>query len=118
MVEIPHGHSSNFLGSSEGAEQAKMAISRAPLGRIRLVNPGKETGGFSRNGYDAYGELSNTEVDPNHGPSVAVRCSPMLQGGYPGHSKVYDNMEAKLESFQKPLEEDGMEYGGVGDNKC
>ena len=83
-----------------------------------MVNSGKETGGFSRNGYDSNGESPNTKVDPNHGSSAKVRCSPVLQGGYPGHSEVYDNMEAKMESFQKPFENDGMEYGGVGDNKC
>lgn len=95
-----------------------MAINCALLGRIQLVNPGKENGGFLGNGNDAYGESSNTEVDPNHGPSAAMQCSSMLQGGYPGHSEVYDNMEARLESFQKPLEENGMEYGGVGVSEC
>ena len=83
-----------------------------------MVSPKKETGGFSGNGCDSYRESPNTEVDPNHGSSAEVRCSPVLQGGYPGHSEVYDNMEAKMESFQKPFENDGMEYGGVGDNKC
>uniref|UniRef100_A0A7N2KQX8 DUF4283 domain-containing protein n=1 Tax=Quercus lobata TaxID=97700 RepID=A0A7N2KQX8_QUELO len=118
VVEIPHGHSSDFLGSSRGVEQAETAIGHALLGRIQMVNPGKESGGFSGNGYDSYGESHNTEVDPNHGSSAEVRCSPVLQGGYPKHSEVYDNMEAKMESFQKPFEEGGMEYGEVDDNKC
>ena len=83
-----------------------------------MVNSGKETGGFSGNGYDSYGESPNTEVDPNHGSNVEMRCSPVLQGGYSGYSEVYDNMEARMDSFQKPFEEDGMEYGGVGDNEC
>ncbi|XP_030929600.1 uncharacterized protein LOC115955566 [Quercus lobata] len=117
VVEIPHGHSSDFLGSSRGVEQAETAIGHALLGRIQMVNPGKESGGFSGNGYDSYGESHNTEVDPNHGSSAEVRCSPVLQGGYPKHSEVYDNMEAKMESFQKPFEEGGMEYGEVDDNK-
>lgn len=32
MVEISHGHSGDFLGGGRGAEQATMAIGRAPLG--------------------------------------------------------------------------------------
>ena len=106
------------MGNSRGVEQTTKAISRAPLGRIRMANTGKETGGCARNGYDSYGESHNTEVDPNHGSSAEVRCSPVLQGGYSGHSEVYDSLEARMDSFQKPFEEDGMEYGGVGDNEC
>ena len=70
------------------------------------------------NGIDAFGESSNIEVNTNHGPSATMQRSSVLQGGYLGHSEVYDNMDARLESFQKPLEEDGMEYGGVGDSEC
>ena len=72
MVEILHEHSDDFLGRSRGVEQVTIAIGCAPLGRIRMVNSGKETGGFSGNGYDSYGESSNTKVDPNHGFSAEV----------------------------------------------
>ena len=41
VVEIPHGHSDDFLGSSRGVEQAETTISYALLGRIQMVNPGK-----------------------------------------------------------------------------
>nr|POE46462.1 hypothetical protein CFP56_59012 [Quercus suber] len=118
VVEVPHGHSSSFLGSSRGAEQATMTISCAPLGRIRMDNTRKETSGFSGNGYDSHRELSNIEIDPNHGSSAKVRCTTVLQGGYSRHTEVYDHMETRLDSFQKPFEEDGMEYGGVSDNEC
>nr|POE45006.1 hypothetical protein CFP56_79717 [Quercus suber] len=99
VVEVHHGHSSGFLGSSRGVEQAMTAISHAPLGRIRLDNTGKETSGFSRNGYDTHGELSNIEIDPNHGPSAEVRHTVVLQGGYSGHTEVYDHMETRLDNF-------------------
>ena len=118
VAEIPHGHFGDFMGSSRGIEQTMKAISHVLLGRIRMVNTGKETGGCAGNGYDSYGESPNTEIDPNHGSSAEVRCTLVLQGGYSGHSEVYNSMEARMDSFQKPFEEDGMEYGGVGDNEC
>ena len=60
----------------------------------------------------------HTKEDPNHGSSAKVQCTTMLQRGYPGHSEEYDTMEARMDSFQKPFEEDGMKYGGVGNNEC
>ena len=83
-----------------------------------MANTGKETSGCAGYGYDSFWESPNTEVDPNHGSSAEVRCTPVLQGGYSRHFEVYDSMEARMDSFQKPFEEDGMEYGGVGDNEC
>ena len=50
-----------------------MAISCAPLGRIRVDNSRKETGGFSGDGYDSHGEPTNFETNPTHGPSAEVR---------------------------------------------
>ena len=118
VVEIPHGHSGDFLGGSGGVEQATTAISCAPLGRFRVVNSRRETGGFSGDGYGSHGEPPNFETDPTHGPSVEVRRTTLLQEGDRGYSEVHDNMEARVDSFQKPFEEDEMEYGGVSDNEC
>ena len=95
-----------------------MAISCAPLGRIRVDNSRKETGGFSGDGYDSHGEPTNFETNPTHGPSAEVRHTTLLQGGDRGYSEVHDNMEARVGSFQKPFEEDGIEYGGISDNDC
>nr|POE59529.1 hypothetical protein CFP56_43412 [Quercus suber] len=95
-----------------------MAIYRAPLGRIQMDNTRKETGGFLGNGYDSHRESPNPEIDLNHDSSAEVRCTLVLQGGYPGHSEVYDSMEARMDSFQKSFEKDGMKNGGVGNNEC
>ena len=118
VVEIPYRHSGDFLGGSEGVEQATTAISCAPLGRIRVDNSRKEIGGFSGDGYGSHGEPPNFETDPTHGPNAEMRHAPLLQGGDCGYSKIHDNLEARVDSFQKPLEEDGMEYGGVSDDEC
>ena len=118
VVEIPHRHSRDFLGGGRGVKKAMTAISRAPLGRIWVDHSRKETGGFWGDGYDSHGESPNIEADPNDGSSAEVRHITMLQGGYSGYSKVHVNMEARVDSFQKPFEEDGMEYGGVSDNEC
>ena len=73
---------------------------------------------FGGDGYDSHGESSNIEVDPNDGSSAEVRHTTVLQGGYSGYSEVHVNMEARVDSFQNPFEEDEMEYGGVSDNEC
>ena len=118
VVEIPHKHSKDFLGGGRGVEKAMTAISCAPLGRIWVDHLRKETGGFRGDGYDSHGESPNIEADPNDGSSAEVRHTTVLQGGYSGYSEVHVNMEARVDSFQKPFEEDGMEYGGVSDNEC
>ena len=118
VVEIPHRHSRDFLGGGRGAEKAMTAISHALLGRIWVDHSRKKTGGFRGDGYDSHGESPNIEADPNDGSSVEVRHTTVLQGGYSGYSEVHVNMEARMDSFQKPVKEDGMEYGGVSDNEC
>ena len=118
VVEIPHGCSGDFLGGDRGVEQATTTISCALLGRIRVDYSRKETGGHPGDGYGSHREPPNIETDPTHGSSAKVRRTTLLQGRDSGYSEVDDNMEARVGSFQKPFEEDGMEYGGVSDNEC
>ena len=92
------------------------AINHALLGRIWVDHSRKETGGFRGDGYDSHEESPNIEAYPNDGSNAEVRHTTVLQGGYSGYFEVHVNTEARVDSFQKPFEEDGMEYGGVSNN--
>nr|POE86115.1 hypothetical protein CFP56_07224 [Quercus suber] len=83
-------------GGGRSSEQAAKAISSAPLRQIRVDNPGKEV---------------------DSGSSEQLQCPNLLQGGHDRDSKVYDGLETKMEEFQGPTEEYGMEYGGISHNE-
>lgn len=112
VVEVHHGHLEGFVGDGGRIEQATMAFSCAPLGRIQMDHTGKETSGLQRNGYNAHGESSNVEADLTSFSSSEVRHPFVLQGGYNGHPKVYNDMETGVARAQRVIEEDGMKYGG------
>ena len=117
VVEISHGCSRNLMGSGGGSEQETEAIRSAPLGRIRVDHSREEAGGFQRDGHGSYGEPPNSENDPNHGSGTGMRCASELQRGHPRHIEAHVNLEARLGSVQRPVEENGMEYGGSGENE-
>ena len=117
MVEIPHGCSSGFDGGIGGAEQVVAAISCAPLGRIELDHPRKETGGLQRSSHNAHGKPPFSETHSNPCASAKIRCTPLLQGGHSRHPEIYDDMETGLDGVQRYSEEDGMEYGGSSCNE-
>ena len=97
MVEVYHGHPGGIVGDGGQIEQATTAISCALLGQIRMAHSGKEASGLQRKGYNSHGESSNVEADLTSNSSSDMRHSPMLQGGHNGHSKVYDDMETRVD---------------------
>nr|POE54099.1 hypothetical protein CFP56_73770 [Quercus suber]POE64412.1 hypothetical protein CFP56_12457 [Quercus suber] len=99
------------------AIEAITAINRASLGRIRVAYTREEASGFQKDGHDPHGELPNFEVDSNHGSCIEMQRALVLQKGRNGHSKIHDDMEARLGCVQGSTEEDGMEYGGCSYNK-
>nr|POF24157.1 hypothetical protein CFP56_06240 [Quercus suber] len=107
VVEISHGCSRNLVGSGGGSKQATKAIHSAPLGRIQVDHSREEVGGFQRDGHDSYGEPPNSETNPNHGAGA----------GHPRHAETHVNLEARLGGVQRPIEENGVEYGGSGGNE-
>ena len=117
VVEIPHGCSSDFDGSIGGVEQVAAAISCAPLGRIELDHPRKETGGLQRSSHNPHGKPPFSKAHSNPCTSAKTRCTPFLQGGHSRHPEIYDDMETELDEVQRYSEEDGMEYGGSSCNE-
>nr|POF06080.1 putative ribonuclease h protein [Quercus suber] len=63
MVEVPHRCSSGLNGGIGGVEQAAVAITHAPLGRIGLDHLGKEAGGFQRSSHYSYGARTKVWLD-------------------------------------------------------
>lgn len=89
LVEIPHRHSIDNRGSSEGIEQFKKAINDATFGRIGLVSSGEEVNRFKELGLIPPGELSNNEIVSTSQSSEEVQSTGVLQGGHTGDSEVY-----------------------------
>ena len=79
VVEIPHGHSINLRKGSLGVEQAKVAISCAPLRRIGLACRREESDQFQGVDINTHGECTYVEVVPESQSSQEVRSSSLLQ---------------------------------------
>lgn len=105
------------MGSGGGAEQAKAAISHAPLGRIRVDHLREEACGFQKDGHGPHGAPSNSETDPNHDFGVEMRCAFKIQRRYSRHSETHDNLEAGLGGIHRSFKKDGVKYGGGNNNE-
>ena len=62
VVEVPYRHSFDFRKGSSGVEQAKAAISSAPLGRIELASLREESDRFQGFDVNASGEYPYNEA--------------------------------------------------------
>nr|POE62352.1 hypothetical protein CFP56_44226 [Quercus suber] len=69
VVEIPHRHSVDLRKGSPGVEQAKAAISSAPLGRIELAGPREESDRFQGVSFNTHEECTYDEVSLDSQPS-------------------------------------------------
>nr|POF06015.1 hypothetical protein CFP56_47729 [Quercus suber] len=117
LVGFHHRHISFVLGGDEGIEQAEKAICDAPLRQIRVVNPGKEVGGFQGNGNSSHGESPNAKASADFSSCEDMRHANLLQGGCRGNLEVFNGLETEMEEFQGPIEEVRMESGGSSSNK-
>ena len=70
----------------------------------------EEISGLQGNGHNSLRKSPNLEDDPTHGSSDKVRCTPELQRGDFKYFEIHDDLEARMGGFQRPFEEDGMEY--------
>ena len=110
MVEVSNGCGTNLEGGSTRVERAQEAIGNASLGGIRVVDTGEESDRLQGIGSLPSGEFSHVEVVPNSQPSQEMRPAPVLQGGHPGNSDIFDSVEAGMDGVQGPAEEFGMEH--------
>ena len=118
VVEVPHGYTGGFVGSSGRTKQAEETIRCASLGQIRVDYSREEASGLQGDGYGSLGEPPDPEIDPDYGSSEEMRCTSELQRGYSRHLEVYDGLETRLGCIQGASEGDGVEYGGSSGNEC
>ena len=114
MVEVSHRCTLGFLEKDGEVEQATKAISGSLLGRIRMVNSGKENSGLQGVCIGTLRESSNLEAGPDLSTGSELRFIDMLQGGHPRHTQISNDMETGLDNEQGPIMEDGLEHGGSG----
>lgn len=93
MVEIPHGYPSVILGGSAEVEQAMEAIIGALLRQIRMANTREKDFRFQGDGFSSHGEPPILKANSYTSPSVEVRHTHLLQGGYPRNPPIHDDME-------------------------
>ncbi|KAF3956390.1 hypothetical protein CMV_018479 [Castanea mollissima] len=84
-------------------------------GLLPLDHPawGKEVGGFQGSGNSSYGESPNAKASADSSSCEEMQHANLLQGGCSGNPEIYDGLEIRMEEFQGPLKENGMEYGGA-----
>lgn len=116
MVEVSHRHAVDFWKGSIGVEQAKMAISCAPLGRIGLTCPREESDRSQGFGLNASGEYTYDEAVPDSQPNQEVQSSIMLQWRNSGDLELLGGVEARLGGIQGPVEEVGMEHDCISND--
>ena len=110
LVEISHRHAIDLGSGSRGVEQAQVAISSAPLGRIGLADTGEKSNRFQGFSNSAPGEFSHVETVPSAQNGNELQSPGLLQRGSEGDTELPNSMETKLDSFQRPSLEDGMEH--------
>ena len=108
LMEIPHA--TNHRSGSGGVEQAQVAISASPLGRIRLADTREKSNRFQGNNFNTHGEFSHVETIPSTQDSKELRSPGLLQRGSEGDTELLDSVEAKLGSIQRSPAKDGMEH--------
>ena len=116
MVEVSNRHTINLKKGSAGVEQAKAAISSAPLGRIGLACPREESDRFQGVGLNASGEYAYVEVVLDSQPSQEVRSSGMLQRRNSRDLELLGGVEVGLGGVQGPVEEAGMEHDYISND--
>ena len=110
LVEISHRHAIDLGSGSGGVEQAQAAISAAPLGQVGLADTGEKSNRFQGFSNSAPGEFSHVETVPSAQNSNELRSPSLLQRGSEGDTELPNSMETRLDSFQRPSSEDGMEH--------
>ena len=110
LVEIPHRHAIDLGSGSRGVEQAQVAISAAPLGRAGLANTGEKSNRFQGFNNSTPGEFSHVETVPSAQNSNELRSPGLVQRGSEGDTELPNSVETRLDSFQRPSSEDGMEH--------
>ena len=110
LVEIPHRHAIDLGSGSGGIEQAQAAISAAPLGRVGLADSGEKSNRLQGFSNSTPGEFSHVETVLSAQNGNELRSSSLLQRGSEGDTKLPNSVETRLDSFQRPSSEDGMEH--------
>ena len=116
VVAFLDGHSHDYNGGSNGAEQAKKAISNTSLERIRMASPRKESDQHQGISNNSYGEYSRDEIVPDSQVDFEMRSPCVLQKGDSGNTEVPSTMEAELEGNHEPSEKCGVEFDGSGND--
>ena len=116
VVAFLDRHSHDYNGGSNGAEQAKEAISNTSLERIRMASPRKESDRHQGISNNSYGEYSHDEVVPDSQVDFEMRSLCVLQRGDSGNTEVPGTMEAELDGNHGPFEKFEVEFDGSGND--
>lgn len=78
----------------------------------------KEASRFQGNGHSSLGKSPNLEANSTHSSGAKVQCTLELQRRDFGYFETHDNLEVGMGGIQRPIEEDGMEYGRHSLDEC
>ena len=116
VVAFLDRHSHDYNGGSNGAEQAKEAISNTSLERIRMASLRKESDRHQGISNNSYGEYSHDEAVPDSQVDLEMRSPCVLQRGDSGNTEVPGTMEAELDGNHGPFEKFEVEFDGSGND--